>query len=149
MRAIHTSERERQRRVDPTPSFRNPLPVGRRVSGGRSRKPILQLQGGFPQRALVQASHQIQHISACSTRETVEDLAPQVHVKRLPPFSPVEGTPPPIPSGAPPCQILHLITPQHGFHRYGLLDGGEAHCLALHAATSRLLSRMRLWRSGS
>jgi hypothetical protein len=96
----------------------------------------LQLQGGFPQRALVQQSDQVQHIPTCPARETVKDLPPHVDVKGIAPLTLVDGTPPAIPTAAAALQIVNLVMSQHRFHRHPLFDGGEVHLLVFHAATS-------------
>jgi hypothetical protein len=96
----------------------------------------LQLPGGFPQRALVQQSDQVQHIPTCPARETVKDLPPHVDVKGIAPVTPVDGAPPTIATVAATLQIVDLVMPQHRFHRHPLFDGGEVHLLALHAVTS-------------
>jgi hypothetical protein len=104
----------------------------------------LQLQGGFPQRALVQHSDQVQHIPTCPARETMKDLPPHVDVKGVAPLALVDGTPPAIPTTATTLEIVDQVMPQHRFHRHPLFDGGEVHLPALHAATSALLSWARL-----
>jgi hypothetical protein len=148
VRAIHTAKPELQRWIDGDISFPNPLPRGLLSPRRRTPKPILQLPGGFPQRALVQQCHQVQHVSSCPARETVKDLARHIDVKGIAPLTPVDGTPPTIATAAATLQIVNLVMPQHRFQRHPLFDGGEVHLLALHA-TSRLLSWARLWRSGS
>jgi hypothetical protein len=128
--------RELQRWIDGDIFFRNPLPRGLLSHRRRTPKPILQLQSGFPQCALLQQCHQVQHVSACPARETVKNLALHIDVKGIAPVTPVDGTPPTIATSAATLQIVNLVMPQHRFHRHPLFDGGEVHLLALHAATS-------------
>jgi hypothetical protein len=136
VRAVHTAKPELQRWIDRDISFPNPLPRGLLSPRRRTPKPILLLQGGFPQRALVQQCHQVQHVSTCPARETVKDLALHIDVKGIAPVTPVDGTPPTIATAAAPLQIVNLVMPLHRFHRLPLFDGGEVHVRALHAVTS-------------
>jgi hypothetical protein len=144
MPPIHTPQRERQWWIDTRTrlagrfliSFRNPL-SGQPVSPPRRTwYPILQLARSLPQRTVVQQRHQIQHVPAGPARETVKDLARQIHVKGIFAFPLVERTPPTVPAPPTPFETVDPVMPQDRFHRDGLLDGGKAYLWPPHAATS-------------
>src|SRR5207302_11507654 len=96
MRRVHTPQRKSQRRIAPF-FFPNPFSFPRiPPRRGRRRrahpKPLLQPQRRLADRTPLHRRHEVQHVAALLTRETLKHILAQTHAKRIAALAPVNRT---------------------------------------------------------